>query len=72
MDVLEGAGRPQEVVDGAVQAPLAVAVLPRADLRVEGRDVEEHRGLLKGHCPLAAGHAGQGVVPEQEKNKSCP
>ena len=72
MDVLEGAGGAQEVVDGRVEPLLAVAVLPRADLRVESGDVEEHRGLLKGHCPLAAGHAGQGVVPEQEKNKSCP
>ena len=67
---LECSRRPEEVVDGVVEALLRGAVLPRADLRVEGGDVEEDGGLLEGHGPLAARHASQRVVPTKNKGKT--
>jgi hypothetical protein len=36
-----------------------------AYLSVEAANVEEDGGLLEGHGSLAAGHAGQTVVPAQ-------
>ena len=41
VDVLEGAGCPQEVVNGCVESLLCAAVLSRPDLGVETPDVEE-------------------------------
>ena len=57
------AGRPEVAVDGAVQPLLGAALLPGRQLAVESRHVEQHRGLLKGDRPLAAGQARQRVVP---------
>ena len=38
-------------------------VLPGSDLRVQRRDVEQHRRLLERDRPLAGRHPRQGVVP---------
>ena len=59
VDVLEGSSRPEEVVNGGVEALLCASVLPRPDLGVEAPDVEEDGGFFKGDSSLAAWHSCQ-------------
>ena len=59
VDVLEGAGRPEEVVDGGVEALLRASVLPCSNLGVETSNVEEDGGFFKGNRSLAAWYSCQ-------------
>ena len=66
MDVLEGSGGSEEVVDRGVESPRRASVLPGPDLGVESPDVEQDRGLLEGHGSLTAWNAVQGIVPKKQ------
>ena len=53
VDVLEGAGGPEKVVDGGVEALLSAPVLPRPDLGVQSANVEQDGGFFKSDSSLA-------------------
>ena len=66
MNVLEGSGGSEEVVDRGVESPRRPPVLPRPDLRVESSDVEQDGGLLEGDSSLTTWHSVQRIVPGKE------